>query len=142
MHSYYCSKRIPKIFSLPLCILILASSFTGTAFAAELPQLPTPNYKVAYYAFDCYHMMDENGRRYGYGYEMMQEISNYLQCTFSYEGYDKTAAECVDMLRSGEVDIYTAAKKDHGARSRVRIFHSPGDNSIHLHECQGRQYED
>ena len=43
-------------------------------------------------------MTDENGKRYGYGYEMMQNISNYMQCTFSYVGYDKTAAECVDML--------------------------------------------
>ena len=56
-------------------------------------------------------MMDENGKRYGYGYEMMQKIANYMQCTFSYEGYDKSAAECVDMLRSGELDIYTAARK-------------------------------
>ncbi len=30
---------------------------------------------------------------------------------FSYVGYDKSANECVDMLRNGELDIYTAAKK-------------------------------
>ena len=71
----------------------------------------TPDYKVAFYAFDCYHMQDENGRRTGYGYEMMQGLSGYMQCTFSYVGYDKTAAESVEMLRNGEVDIYTAAKK-------------------------------
>ena len=71
----------------------------------------TPNYKVAYYAFDCYNMIDKNGKRSGYGYEMMQGITKYLQCTFSYVGYDKSAEECVDMLRRGELDIYTAAKK-------------------------------
>ena len=46
----------------------------------------------------------------GYGYEMMQGISKYLQCTFSYVGYDKSASECEEMLRNGELDIYTAAK--------------------------------
>ena len=112
MHSYYFSrKRLSRIISLLFSVLIFISSFAEMAFAAEIPQLPTPDYKVAFYAFDCYHMMGENGRRYGYGYEMMQEISNYIQCTFSYVGYDKSAAECVDLLRNGEVDIYTAAKK-------------------------------
>ena len=79
--------------------------------ARAMEQLETPDYKVAFYAFDCYNMQDENGKRSGYGYEMAQGLSKYLQCTFTYVGYDKTANECVDMLRSGEVDIYTAARR-------------------------------
>ncbi len=93
-----------------ICFVVFAAYFPCAAFAASIPQLSTPDYKVAYYAFDCYHMIDENGKLYGYGYDMMQDISNYMQCTFSYVGYDKSAAECVEMLRSGEIDIYTAAK--------------------------------
>ena len=79
--------------------------------AEGLERLETPNYRVSFYAFDCYQMQDENGKRSGYGYEMMQGIAKYLQCTFSYVGYDKSASECVDLLRNGELDIYTAAKK-------------------------------
>lgn len=93
-----------------LLTFILCFNFTGVVHAAEIPREETPDYKVAFYAFDCYHMQDENGKRYGYGYEMMQDISKYMQCTFSYVGYEKSASECVDMLRSGEIDIYTAAK--------------------------------
>ena len=81
------------------------------AYASSMTKTETPDYKVAFYAFDCYHMQDENGKKTGYGYEMMQGISKYLQCTFSYVGYDKSASECEEMLRNGEVDIYTAAKK-------------------------------
>ncbi len=91
--------------------LLLIISMVCPALAAEVPQSETPDYKVAFYAFDCYNMQDENGRKTGYGYEMMQGAANYMQCTFSYVGYDKTANECVDMLRNGEIDIYTAAKK-------------------------------
>lgn len=80
------------------------------AYAASVPRADTPDYKVAFYAFDCYHMQDENGKRTGYGYGMMQGISKYLQCTFSYVGYEKSAQECEEMLRNGELDIYTAAK--------------------------------
>lgn len=111
MYNKHFTMCMSRIAALLVCFIIFVSSLPGTAFAAELPHVSTPDYKVAYYAFDCYHMMDENGKMYGYGYEMMQEISNYMQCTFSYVGYDKSAAECVDMLRSGELDIYTAARK-------------------------------
>lgn len=109
-HSPNLRGTAKRMIALFLCIVTVLS-FPITAYAASIPQLETPNYKVAFYYFDCYNMTDENGTRYGYGYEMMQDISNYLQCTFSYVGYDKSAAECVDMLRNGELDIYTAAKK-------------------------------
>ena len=79
--------------------------------ADAMERLDTPDYKVAFYAFDCYHIQDKNGKRSGYGYEMMQGISKYLQCTFSYVGYDKTASECEAMLRNGELGIYTAARR-------------------------------
>lgn len=98
-----------RLVQLLLGILLVVNS-CFPVYAASVPQEDTPDYKVAFYAFDCYHMQDENGKRYGYGYDMMQKLSNYLQCTFSYVGYDKSAKECEDMLRNGEVDIYTAAK--------------------------------
>lgn len=79
--------------------------------AASVPRQMTPDYKVAFYEFNCYHMQDENGRKTGYGYEMMQDIAEYLQCTFSYVGYESTAKDCEEMLRKGTLDLYTAAKK-------------------------------
>ena len=100
-----------KKITFTLAVVCAAVLFPMVAYAAAVPQADTPDYKVAFYAFDCYHMQDENGKRSGYGYEMMQGISKYLQCTFSYIGYDKTAAEAEEMLRGGEVDIYTAARK-------------------------------
>lgn len=90
-------------------LLMLVSLCPIRADAME--RLDTPDYKVAFYAFDCYHIQDKNGKRSGYGYEMMQGISKYLQCTFSYVGYDKTASKCEAMLRNGELDIYTAARR-------------------------------
>lgn len=89
--------------------ILLSVLFVFTAFAADVPRAETPNYRVAFYASPNYHIQDENGRRYGYGYEMMQAVSCHIQCTFSYIGYDKMPDECVEMLRNGELDIYTAA---------------------------------
>lgn len=93
-----------------LCGIILTIMSCFPVYAQSVPQEETPDYKVAYYAFDCYNMKDDNGKLYGYGYDMMQNMSKYMQCTFSYVGYDKSASENIDMLRNGEIDIYTAAK--------------------------------
>lgn len=101
--------KIKRLIALYLAkVLIIISSFP--VYAQLVPQENTPDYKVAYYAFDCYNMKDSNGKLYGYGYDMMQNMSKYMQCTFSYVGYDKSASENIDMLRNGEIDIYTAAK--------------------------------
>ena len=94
-----------------LCAFVQLCLFCCTAFAAALPKYETKQYRVSYYAYDCFNMQDADGRRYGYGYDMMQNIAKYMQCTFTYLGYDKTAAENVEMLRDGGLDIYTAAKK-------------------------------
>ena len=93
-----------------LCGMLLLVLCCCPVYADYVPQVDTPDYKVAFYAYDCYHMQDSNGKKYGYGYDMMQDLSEYLQCTFSYVGYEKSAKECEEMLRNGEVDIYTAAK--------------------------------
>lgn len=93
---------------LGICMILLCCS---PVYAADVPKEETPDYKVSYYAFDCFNMEDEYGEKYGYGYDMMQSLSNYMQCTFSYIGYEKSAKECEEMLRNGELDIYTAAKR-------------------------------
>ena len=100
-----------KRFTTFLLTIIILLNFASTVYAADVPDEETPNYKVAFFPYDCFNMQDEDGKRSGYGYEMMQTITNYLQCTFSYVGYDKSAAECVEMLRNGDLDIYTAAKR-------------------------------
>ena len=113
------NKRIVAI----CCSIIIALLSVCPVYASAIEKVDTPDYKVAFYAFDCYHMQDENGKRTGYGYEMMQGISKYLQCTFSYVGYDKSANECVEMLRNGDIDIYTAAKKRRREKRSLHFRH-------------------
>ena len=100
-----------KRFVAIVMMIVQISLLACTALAASLPKYETREYKVSYYAYDCFNMQDESGRRSGYGYDMMQNIAKYMQCTFSYVGYDKSAKENEEMLRTGEIDIYTAAKK-------------------------------
>lgn len=91
--------------------IALISCVSFAASATTFPKYETKQYRVSYYTYDCFNMQDENGRKYGYGYDMMQNIAKYMQCTFSYIGYGQTAKESEEQLRKGEIDIYTAAKK-------------------------------
>lgn len=93
-----------------LLIVVLVMISVCPVYAEFTLKRETPNYKVAFFASDFYHEQDEHHKHSGYGYEMMQAISGYIQCTFSYVGYEKSAAECVEMLENGELDLYTAAK--------------------------------
>ena len=102
--------RSKKRMAAALAMLLSVMTYCTPALAASVPQKDTPDYKVAFYAYDCYNMQDANGKKYGYGYDMMQDLSEFMQCTFSYVGYEKSAQECVELLRNGDIDLYTAAK--------------------------------
>lgn len=96
-----------------LSILLIASMVPDT-FAAYMPRTKTPDYKVAFYAFDCYHMQDENGKRSGYGYKMMQGLSNPCNAPFPTSATTslqanvrrccETATELTNALINDEVD--------------------------------------
>ena len=108
-----------------LLALVLAVGFCSQVLAEGVPRRETPTYKVAFYASNCYHIQDENGARSGYGYEMMQGLSKYMQATFDYVGYDRTPAESIEDLRSGAVDLYTAAKVTDERRAEFAVSQHP-----------------
>ena len=91
-----------------ICLWIQLAWIVCVSFAASaeaLPKYETKQYRVSYYTYDCFNMQDENGQKYGYGYDMMQNIAKYMQCTFAYIGYGQTAKESEEQLRKGEIDI-------------------------------------
>lgn len=67
--------------------------------------------KAGYFAWDGYHMEDEDGIRSGYGFDFLKMAENYNNWAFTFVGYDKTWADMLDMLDSGEIDLVTSAQK-------------------------------
>lgn len=104
---------------------VLAAGLCTQAMAEGVPRTDTPVYRVSFYAASCFNLQDDAGQRSGYGYEMMQGLSRYMQCTFDYVGYDKTPEQCVDMLRKGELDLYTAARVTDARRQEFAISRHP-----------------
>ena len=80
--------------------------------------------RVVFFAFDGYHMIDEDGQKSGYGYEFLNLLSRYCNLRFKYIGYDKSWEETLKMLETGEIDLVTSAKKT-SERAKKFAFSKP-----------------
>ncbi len=95
-----------KITSFVLACFLLFGVLPRRAFAQEQQTV-----RVGFFAFDGYHMIDENGNRSGYGYDLLQHMAGYSNWKYEYVGYDKSWSEMQDMLANGEIDLLTSAQK-------------------------------
>lgn len=60
---------------------------------------------------DGYHMMDEEGNRSGYGYDILQLLGRYGNVVYEYKGYDKSGRDMFQILEAGEIDLVMPAAK-------------------------------
>ena len=95
-----------------VCCLLLISmllaallGFAMPASAAGGDDTPQRTLRVGFYAYTGYHIMDKDGHRSGYSYEVLQRIAQYENVKFEYVAYDCDANEAADMLERGEIDL-------------------------------------
>ena len=95
-----------------VCCLLLISmllaallGFAMPASAAGSDDTPQRTLRVGFYAYTGYHIMDKDGHRSGYSYEVLQRIAQYENVKFEYVAYDCDANEAADMLERGEIDL-------------------------------------
>ncbi len=104
------SKQLLFLLIFAFSALLMASVPIGSVTAAESsdPQV----LRVGYFSFSGYHDIDDSTqKRSGYGYEFLQMVAKHTDWQYVYEGYDKSYAECLDMLERGELDIVTSVSK-------------------------------
>ena len=105
--------RLQHLSVYTICLILVLSLLPRiTAFAADTSAEPPHRVvRTGFFAFDGYHMMDENGSRSGYGYEVLRLLSQYTDWQYEYVGYDQSWSSMLDMLRNGELDLLTSAQK-------------------------------
>lgn len=111
----YQSRAVRLIVCLMCLSLIVCLALSPTA--AQAAALKTV--KVGFFAFDGYHMMDENDQPSGYGYDMLQRMVGYTNWKLEFVGYDKSWSDMQDMLLSGQIDLVTSAQK---TKERMELF--------------------
>jgi signal transduction histidine kinase len=104
-------KPVRRQFSAVIAMLFVFMMTAMFCFPAAADSGKKQVIRAGFFAFDGYHMQDEDGRRSGYGYDFLQELSRYGDWTYTYVGYDKSWSEMLDMLSDGEISLLTSAQK-------------------------------
>ncbi|MDE6775260.1 MAG: transporter substrate-binding domain-containing protein, partial [Ruminococcus sp.] len=92
-------------------------------------------------------MKDENGSLTGYGIELLSMISEYSHLNFQYTGYDKSWNEMLEMLKNGEIDVVTSARKTPEREEQFAFSDPIGRNNTVIsvrrdnNQFHGRNYE-
>ena len=110
------------------CILMLSCLFLGMYVhinTVGADPLPRENIRVGFFAFEGYHTMDANGRRDGYGYDVLQYLGRYTNWRYEYVGYDKSWEEMQSMLENGEIDLLTSAQDTPARREKFEFSSRP-----------------
>lgn len=101
-----------RLASVILCCSLAAALVMGCIFPAGAVHESEERRKVrvGFFAFDGYHMIDDEGNRSGYGYDFIRMISRYLDVDFEYVGYESSWEKMSEMLENGEIDMVTSAQ--------------------------------
>ena len=92
-----------------LCLLMIFSTLLcSVVYASEDKDREVV--KVGFFAFDGYHMIDENGNRSGYGYDFLRLAARYINVDYEYVGYEKSWDDMLEMLRDGRIDMVSSAQ--------------------------------
>ena len=118
-----------------VCCLLLTSmllaallGFVMPASAAGSDDTPHRTLRVGFYAYTGYHIMDKDGRRSGYSYEVLQRIAQYENVKFEYVAYDCDANEAADMLERGEIDLLPTLRMTPERAERFAFSSEPISN--------------
>ncbi len=104
-------RRIPHGIIALLLLLVLIFSNSSAVFATKLQSVQHNKVRVGFFELEGYHKIDEKGNKSGYGYDFIQMLSRYNNWEPEYVGYEKSWAEAQDMLKNGEIDLLTSARK-------------------------------
>lgn len=94
-----------KLTAMGIILFIIGAASNVRVYAEE-----NKHVKVGFWARDGYHMVDDDGMRSGYGYDVLQLMARYSELTYEYVGYgDKSRNDLFAMLKNGEIDMLTSA---------------------------------
>lgn len=111
-----------KLVTRTLVFLIALLLMLGSAASAlALGHVEAKTVRVGFYRIDGYHVMDDEGNRSGYGYEVLQAMKLYNNWEYEYIGYDKGWADIQQMLLDGQIDMVISAVKT-PAREEIYDF--------------------
>ena len=114
---------------LAICMLLVRSDFIVEANdeSSDIRMV-----KAGVFHFEGYHMKDEEGTLSGYGIEFLELVSEYSHLDIWYTGYDNSWDEMLTMLKNGEIDMVTSARRTSDREGDFAFSYPIGRNNTVL----------
>lgn len=112
--------RRKKRICLLITFLLISCIFSEVTVYAK--DTPTRTINVGYFEFTGYHELKGDGdnlRGSGYGYDFLKLLQRYTNLNYHYVGYENSWQDMQEMLRNGQIDMVTSARK---TREREKEF--------------------
>lgn len=100
-----------RMFSGVVAVAVTAMTLFVRADAGELK---TPAYishpiniRLGFFEYEGFYEVDSDGSARGYGYELMNRLSNYMNCEYDYVTYSSDYRDQLDLLKNETVDLIT-----------------------------------
>ncbi|MEG2000865.1 MAG: transporter substrate-binding domain-containing protein [Evtepia sp.] len=91
-----------------LAVTVFCAFITYTVSVKAEESTPRTKLKVGFFQFDGYHILDADGDRSGYGYDLLQMLRSYANWEYQYIGYESGWPAMLPMLAQGELDLVTS----------------------------------
>ena len=98
--------------------------FSGHCAAKSLEGKSNRNVWAGIFNLEGYHSKDEKGNLEGYGIDLLRLISEYSNLNFTFSGFDKSWHDMQEMLKDGEIDIVSTARRT-PQREKLYAFSLP-----------------
>ncbi|MBO5145687.1 MAG: response regulator [Lachnospiraceae bacterium] len=115
-----------------LMIIIVFTAVLGGSAEVCAKEAHARTVKVGFFAFDGYHMIDDDGIRSGYGYDFLQMVTRYVNFHYEYVGYDRPWDDMQSMLLNGEIDILSSVRRTQEREEKFDFSSPIGTNSVVL----------
>jgi len=87
-----------RILNLLFFLLLLGDAYAG-------PQA----IKVGFFARTGYHEISKDGKKSGYGYDLLCQMSRFANLNFEFVGYEDSQEDMLEMLKNGKIDLVSFA---------------------------------
>ncbi|WP_165079206.1 MULTISPECIES: response regulator [unclassified Desulfovibrio] len=114
--------HIPRhhgIFPALALVLILAWPTATEPATPSTSSGPNREVKAGIFNFEGYHSKDDEGNLEGYGMDLLRLLSEYSNLNFTFSGYDKSWQDMQEMLKNGDIDVVSTARR---TPEREKIF--------------------
>ena len=98
----------------PALVLALCLALPAAAAARDDGRV-----RAGVFNFEGYHSKDEDGNLEGYGMDLLRLLSQYSHLNFAFSGYDRSWHDMQEMLKNGDIDIVSTARR---TPEREKIF--------------------